>query len=591
MRPLTYYQPGVLSIRRLTYSLNSTSTKFLFGPDFTGRLDAASWGLVAACAAMLAWKFTAIWAINVNWDEFWFLAQVHELLRGDLEVAFQTSFTQAFRWLAWIGDEMAQIHAARICMVLLLALSSWQIARLASRWVSSGAALAGALAFLCMLPVQVHGGSFRADSLLLPILLGVLLLLTRRIASRRGDIVAGVLCGIGMAVSVKLALFAPLFAACVLLSGDAAVPMTSRLRDALLRCLLIGVVTVVVAAVLIGMHHATLRAHDIESASTFVDRSVGKTLLETSFLPRETYLRGLLHYDRFPWILMGVGFLLALVRRRWVPAAMALAVSPVLFYRNAYPYFYVDMLAPAAILIAVVVDEVRALARRDASVSARDWVPLACGLLLLAHGGSRVPRLSTDQQLGQREVLDAVHRIFPQPVPYLDEAGMVATFRKVNFFMSTWGIEEYQQRGVPFMASAMRKHRPPMLLANRRALTLSLPESNRLMSEDREAIQRFYQHYWGPIYIAGAHVGIEADQDQIVALPYPGKYRVESAQPVLVDGIARSPGDVFEAAVPSVRVARPKGVNAVILEVRLLTAEAGPPPADPPRSFYIFNPL
>ena len=96
-------------------------------------------------------------------------------------VPFQTAYAQAFRWLPWVGDsEMTQIHAARLVHVLRCwHCRRWQIARLANRWTSSGAALAGALAFLCLLPTQIHGASFRADSLLLPILLGVLLLLTR----------------------------------------------------------------------------------------------------------------------------------------------------------------------------------------------------------------------------------------------------------------------------------------------------------------------------------------------------------------------------------------------------------------------------
>jgi hypothetical protein len=127
-------------------------------------------------------------------------------------------------------------------------------------------------------------------------------------------------------------------------------------------------------------------------------------------------------------------------------AAMLLAISPVLFYRNAYPYFYVEMLAPAVVLVALVVDEIRALARRGAGASPREWVPVACGLLLLVQGGSRLPLMSSDEQSGQRRLLDVVHQIFPRPVAYLDHVGMVAGFHKVNFFMSTWGSEEYQRR-------------------------------------------------------------------------------------------------------------------------------------------------
>jgi hypothetical protein len=563
----------------------------LFGPGATGRVDAGSWALVAACVALLSWKARAIWTINVNWDEFYFLTHVHALLRGDLQLPFQTTYAQAFRWLPWVGGEMAQMHAARFCMFLLLVLSVWQLVRLASRWSSPGAALTAALAFLCLLATETHGASFRADSMLLPILLGVLLLLTRPVASRRTDMLVGVLCGIGVAVSVKLALFAPLFLACLLLAGDGTVPVAARLRAALPRCLVMGAVTLGVAAVLVGLHHLTLRAPDLVSATSFADRSLGKAILEMPFLPGRFYLYRLVRADRFIWIMLAVGLLLALARRRWLPAAMVLALSPLLFYRNAFPYFYVEMLAPAAVLVALVVDEVRALARRGAGASSREWVPVACGLLLLVQGGSRLPLMSSDEQSGQRRVLDVVHQIFPRPVAYLDHAGMVAGFHKVNFFMSTWGVEEYQRRGAPFMAPALRAYRPQLLLINRDYLDVRTPYSNVLMPEDRDALQRFYLPYWGPIHVAGARAALAAGDTRVLALPFPGKYRLESAGPVRIDGIVRSPGEVFDVAGESVQLAREADTVAGAPEVRLLTAEARPPPAEPPEIRYIFKGL
>jgi hypothetical protein len=581
----------VLSIRRVNPTTSSFATRFLFGPDATARVDAGSWVLVAACVALLTWKARAIWTLNVNWDEFYFLTHVHALLRGDLQIPFQTTYTQAFRWLPWVGDEMAQIHAARLCMFVLLALSVWQIARLASRWTSPGAALAGALAFLCLLPIQVHGASFRADSMLLPILLGVLLLVTRPHASRRVDLWIGVLCGLGMAVSVKLALFAPLFLACLLLAGGSHVPWATQWRAIWPRALVIGAVTLGVAAILVGLHHLTLKAPDLVSASSFADRSLGKAILETRFLPGEFYLRFLLMKDRFVWIVMGIGFVLAVVRRRWLLASMVLAVSPLLFYRNAFPYFYVEMLAPVALYAALVVDELRALARRGASGTSREWVPAACGLLLLVHGSSRLPLMSTDEQLGQRRVLDAVHRIFPQPVTYFDHAGMVASFHKVNFFMSTWGMDEYLRRGAPFVAPALRAYRPALMLVNRDYLDVTSPHSQALIPEDREALQRFYLPYWGPIHVAGASVALAPGAAQTVALPFPGKYRVESAEPVLIDGVLRGPGDVIDVVGGNALLARQATASADSLEVRLLTAQAGMPPAETAEISYIFTGL
>jgi hypothetical protein len=282
---------------------------------------------------------------------------------------------------------------------------------------------------------------------------------------------------------------------------------------------------------------------------------------------------------------------LAVVRRRWILASMVLAVSPLLFYRNAFPYFYVEMLAPVALYAALVVDELRALARRGASGTSREWVPAACGLLLLVHGSSRLPLMSTDEQLGQRRVLDAVHRIFPQPVTYFDHAGMVASFHKVNFFMSTWGMDEYLRRGAPFVAPALRAYRPALMLVNRDYLDVTSPHSQALIPEDREALQRFYLPYWGPIHVAGASVALAPGAAQTVALPFPGKYRVESAEPVLIDGVLRGPGDVIDVVGGNALLARQATASADSLEVRLLTAQAGMPPAETAEISYIFTGL
>ena len=51
-------------------------------------------------------------------------------------------------------------------------------------------------------------------------------------------------------------------------------------------------------------------------------------------------------------------------------------------------------------------------------------------------------RLRFDGQFDQRAVVAAVHRIFPEPVPYLDHGGVMASFPKVNFFMSSWGVDD-----------------------------------------------------------------------------------------------------------------------------------------------------
>src|SRR5690349_22517279 len=285
-------------------------TKALFGPEETGNVGRGTWWLVGGCGALLVWKAWAIWRLNVNWDEFYFLSHVHALVRGDLDLVFQTVFAQVFRWLTWIPcAEMPQIHAARFCMFALLVLAAVQILRLANRWLSPGAAAASVMAFLCTMPTLRYGASFRADSLMLPVLLGALLMCTRARVARRDDVLAGLLCGIGIAISVKMVLFAPLLAACLLLGREA--EASARATTLLRRFLVIGSVTLLTAAVLVGLHRLTVHA-PAESATAFAGESLTKTVLETRFVPGRAFLRGQLRADHVIWILMGAGALWAL---------------------------------------------------------------------------------------------------------------------------------------------------------------------------------------------------------------------------------------------------------------------------------------
>lgn len=567
-------------------------TKALFGERHDETGDRTWLVLLAACVVLLVWKAWTIWRLNVNWDEFYFLTHVHALLRGDLAISFQTAYAQLFRWLPWVGDtELPQIHAARLVMLALLVLTVVQITRLAARWVSPGAAMVAALAFLCALPTQRHGASFRVDSMLVPLLLGAILLLTRPRQSRRADIGAGVLCGVGIAMSAKMALFAPLLVACVFLSDSAGMRL-SRLRSGAIRCLLIGAVTLVVAATLIALHQLTLEAPPAESAVTFADRAVGKTILETTFVPAVAHLRNLVREDWLVWALIALGGTIALYRRRWQMAALVLALLPILFYRNAFPYFYVVMLAPPVVLTALVVEELRALVRRRQDSSMDAWVPTVCGAMLALQGAVRLPLLSYDEQQNQREVLRAVHAIFPHAVPYIDHCGMVATFHKVNIFMSTWGMEDYRRHATPFVVPALRAYRPPLLVVTRAFLDPRLPQSQALLPEDRELIERLYQPYWGPIFIAGARAELVPGETLAVELPFPGSYRVVSDEPVVIDGLARSQGDVVDIAGTSVSIVRRlPAADSRSLVVQLLWADARSPPSQSPGPGYLFTPL
>ena len=542
--------------------------------------------LVLACLFLWMTKVWLIPRLNINWDEFFFLSNVHAATRGELTQSLQTFYTHLFAWLPWLsGDEIEQIRAARVLMVALLGVSALLVQRLAARWFPPAAAWTAALAFLAMWPTLKHGGSFRADSLLLPLQLAALVVLTQpQQSDRNRGLGAGVLLGFATAITIKAVLLAPVVA--VLGIGE-----LREWRRGLLRLSWLAAAALVTAAALLAAHRLSLEGTDAGAFGAAAEGAWRTTIDDAPWFPQIETLKGLLREDLAFWLVAGAGLAWALWRRLWPVAACALALLPVVFYRNSYSYYYVVMWAPACLTIAAAAAGTHEMAARVA----RPWIAGTAAFMLAALLGAQGVRqlygLSYPRQLEQRELVAAVHTIFPEPVPYIDHSGMIASFRKVNFFMSTWGVEGYLARGRPFMPRAVASFRPPLLIENRSELIPGTRRFGMLLAQDRELIESLYQPYWGPIRIAGAAATIRGPEAVVLQLPFEGSYRLESAHAVRIDGRYVQPGAAIDVSPDRLAVSVVAAIHSdsdTPLTVRLLWATAGQPPAHPPwsRDYY-----
>lgn len=530
-----------------------------------------------ACLLLVGAKVLLIWRINVNWDEFYFLSHVHSLLRGDLAFVLQTAYTHLFVWLPALGNEMAQVIGGRCVMVLGLALTAWLIWKLASRWVSREAAVIAPLSYLVTWHVLRHGASFRADSLLAPLTLGVLCFLTQPGLRNRSLAAAAACFGLSVAVTAKAVLLAPLIVLMVILHPPASAgSLGSRMLGGVRQLILFGVIAAGTAGLALLLHRLSLTVPDIANGQT-VSSLARKTLLEVPFLPRPQPLLTSWYEDRLVWLLIVSGAVASLFRRQYQALACIVSLSPVLFYRNAFPYYYIVMFAPACVLAALAVDFLRAHVERSRGVKIAALLPALVIVVLAAQGARQVGALREDEQVGERATIAAVHQIFPQPVPYIDHSGMMASFVKVNFFMSTWGVENYRARGVGFMQEALERYRPPLLLVNHGVLN---PDAGkRLLAQDQQLLRDSYVQYWGPIRVAGKAMVLSPGAQTVAHLPFAGRYRIESEQPILVDGVSRAQNDVITLAENDTDVTlRQAQESGSSLKVRLVWADAGPPP-------------
>lgn len=546
----------------------------------------------AACIGLIFYKLVLVRLINVNWDEFAFLSLVYELTRGELTVLIQGSFTHLFAWLPRIaGDEIDQIVVARYVMVALLALTAWLVWRLARVWLEGFPALVPVFVYLSTMAVLEHGGSFRFDSMLAPLSVAPLVLLLAPGFGHRRDWLAGCLLGIGFAVSVKVVLFAPVIALTVLLRGPNANGALVDWRESTRTLARVAVAGTVVAAVLIALHWLAISPVPSSSVTGFAGSVAKKTLLDVPWFPRFDYFARSFDWQPFPWLMIALGALIALARRDFVIAALGLSLLPLAFYRNAFPYYYVVMLAPASVLAGYAVAQIWALVRPRASAAVSNSLIAALWVGLLIQAFRFASLLAFDDQVLQRQIVATAHQIFPEPVNYIDRCGMIPAFRKVNFFMSTWGVENYRARNEPFMPRALRDHQPAFVLWNTGSLSPDNTGPYGLLPEDRELLARHYLYYWGPIRVAGARGVIESPNPLTVTVPFAADYRLVAAEPVLVNGVLRGNGDIITAPAEGITISRAPGATGGATSVALILASARPAPANEPTPTPLFRGL
>jgi hypothetical protein len=353
----------------------------------------------------------------------------------------------------------------------------------------------------------------------------------------------------------------------------------------------VGAAAAIVAVALIGLHALSVKPEESQSIAGFAASTASTTLLETPWFPRLDYFLRYFDWQPLPWILIAVGAGVALLRCRFDVAAMSLSLLPLVFYRNAFPYYFVVMLAPASILVGWAFSEISATTRRQAN----EWVTSSLIAVLwlgtVFNGLRYLDRLVVDDQRLQRDVIAGIHQIFPEPVSYIDRCGMVSSFRKANFFMSTWGLDVYRERNTAVMPSTLASWEPAFVLVNAPALSPSYGGPLGLLAEDQELLAKHYVDYWGPVRVAGAQLTLDTPTAIRVTVPFAGSYRLATTEPLIIDDRVRVSGDIIEVPAQGVEIARTEGSSAETAQARLVIASAKPAPDPEPMMFPLFRNL
>lgn len=519
-----------------------TDTADTAAPRRIWRVDLAV--LLRVCIAVaMALSLHLVLTQEINWDEFFYLSQVHSYLRGDLNLPLQTIHVHFWNWLALTGqDEIGQIRIARVILWLVQCGTIWALYRLAREFFDDIPALFTLLVYLSFDYVLVNGTSFRTDTTAVFFLMVSLVVLLGPLSIWRMGLFCLLVALAGL-VTVKVIFYAPAYIGLALWR----VMNAGHRWRMVVRLAIMVVGTFAVFAALYFAHKASLPGGDNAAAGRMLSGAARITLMETGLFPRLDYMYLTALYAPVSVVLVAAGALVVLFGGRglsggWraVPVLilLALPLGSFVFYRNAFPYYYAFILPPAMLLAGAV------MAGFDRHRAVQSGLAVLVTITIVFSW-----RALPEQGLThQARTIEAVHRMFPEPVAYFDRSKTIASFPQAGFFMTSWGMSGYVEGGRAVLHEAMKEQAVPLLLLNSPHLVAAVAPDARqprqsLLDADRKALAENYIPHWGVIWVAGKSLSLTGE-DQTIEILVPGPYTVEGDAPVVVDGREYAPGDV-----------------------------------------------
>lgn len=502
--------------------------------------------IVAAILLVLMMQTYLVFVQEVNWDEFFYLSKIYAYQAGTLDKALQSFMVHFFGWLPSVNaDEVEEVERARVVMLSLQSLTALFIFFISRNFCSRPAALLAVLAFVSAGFTVTHGASFRADPIATFLIVASIALLSRSRLQVLHCAISALLIGIAVMITVKTIFLTP----ALITIGLWQVFRSENRLNCIMLLSLTAIGSVGVFGLLYLWHQSGLPEADIGGSQSMMASAATATLLEVDFLPRWRDLLQGFSQALIPAIFLILGLFRAVseITKGGESRAEALVVlglaGPLLtffFYRNAFPYFFPFIFAPAMVLVGYGIDKFRF--NKLAVIAAAAVMVIAAGLTALANA-------ERDQE-AQSEIIETVHKIFPEPVPAIDRNSMIASFPKRGIFMSSWGLQAYRENGTPVFKDILDEEPVPLLILNSPTLEramgepISGPLRGQLFPADQKVLQSNYVEHWGKIWVAGKEFSTGPASEEF-SVRIPGRYILESKMPVNVNDVVLQPGEVI----------------------------------------------
>ena len=527
----------------------------LFGVSLN-RLDLF---LLSLIAGVLSLQLSLQFIQKINWDEFFYLSHIYEAQNGTLSKVLQMAHVYLLGWITQIpGGEIAQIKFGRFFMWCIQLITVGFIVQTARSFMSLTSALFAALCFTSIGFIFIHGTSFRADPLAACLMAYAVYVFAASDLRPRHMAGLAIALALGSLITIKVVLFAPLFAVLAIWR----LKQSNGFRPLFLKFIFTAFGAVILFMIGYALQASQISAGDEVGTMSNVSGTLKTSVLSGGLFPRAQIMTVGFITGFIPGLLIATGIVLAffasLKRPRsrgqsLVMIAFALPLLSFIFYRNAYPYFYVFILPSAVILAGYAVEQLKL-----------SKIILAClaGLMVLniifIYSGRKDETLSV-----QVQTVDVVHKMFPEPVAYFDRSGMISSFPKAGFFMSGWGLRSYTLKGGSPLLNEMEDKAVPLLIDNSPAISAALAgKPSPLFDNDAAALKDNYIHHWGHIWVAGKTLNVRSEPVDIMVL-IPGLYTLQSDREVSINGDVNVPETTIflERGLHTVQSARPQIVT------------------------------
>jgi hypothetical protein len=284
--------------------------------------------------------------------------------------------------------------------------------------------------------------------------------------------------------------------------------------------------------------------------------------ITTSYLSSNIYFLKSLKHDFLVWAMIACGFFYFLnkyfatnFKRVFLGVSFLLPLIFLTFYRNTFPYFYLFIMSPPIIFTGFFIFPLK---NRMFAFKSKISDITIC-LILIAIFLSNISNFKLGynrDNFYEKQLVDIVHRIYPEPVSYIDGCSMISSFNKVGLFTSSAGMEAYLRQNTPIFREILISKVCNLLIANTEVLDFSKTWSeavsirgHSLLKDDWEVLNDNFIQHWGLIYVPGKifefnNITLIKEFEILI----PGVYTIESEYLVTIDDLNYVPGSTINLA-------------------------------------------